>query len=133
MDLRVNINNLGRVVKGVYQRRMTAPQARPPPIASVTRRSPGLIWPRSRPTESASGIDAAENAAKMVDAIRIGAKNGATYYFAPEMSLLLDRNRLRAAPSILAETENSWLPMLTRAAALRAANVPAAMRPLCLK
>jgi len=43
-----------------YQRSTTAPQARPPPMASVTIRSPSLIWPRSLPTERASGMEAAE-------------------------------------------------------------------------
>ena len=43
-----------------YQRRMTEPQANPPPIASVTIRSPCLIWPLDAPTLSASGIEAAE-------------------------------------------------------------------------
>ena len=42
-----------------YQRITTDPQANPPPIASATRRSPGLILPCSTPTERASGIDAA--------------------------------------------------------------------------
>jgi predicted amidohydrolase len=64
-----------------------------------------------------SGIDPAENAAKMVEAIRASAENGAAFYFAPEMSLLLDRDRQRAAPSIVAEADNSWLVQLTKAAA----------------
>ncbi len=59
-EMRVNNNGLGRAVDAHYQRRTTDPQARPPPIASVTRRSPWWIWPRALPTESASGIEAAE-------------------------------------------------------------------------
>jgi deaminated glutathione amidase len=64
-----------------------------------------------------SGIDPAENAAKMADVIRNAASQGASFYFAPEMSLLLDRDRQRASSSISTQTENPWLPPLADAAA----------------
>jgi deaminated glutathione amidase len=63
-----------------------------------------------------SGIDPANNAANMVEAIRRAADAGAGFYFAPEMSLLLDRNRKRAAASITTEEASRWLPMLREAA-----------------
>jgi deaminated glutathione amidase len=63
-----------------------------------------------------SGIDAAANAATMVEAIGAAAAAGAGFYFAPEMSLLLDRNRKRAAASIATEEASRWLPSLQEAA-----------------
>lgn len=63
-----------------------------------------------------SGIDAASNASTMVKAIGKAADAGADFYFAPEMSLLLDRNRKRAAASITTEEANRWLPKLCKAA-----------------
>jgi deaminated glutathione amidase len=63
-----------------------------------------------------SGIDPNENAAAMVAAIGEAARNGAAFYFAPEMSLLLDRDRKRAAVSIVAEIDNQWLPAISAAA-----------------
>jgi hypothetical protein len=50
-----------RNTASLYQRSTTAPQASPPPIASVSSRSPGLK-PRfhAAATDSASGIEAAE-------------------------------------------------------------------------
>jgi deaminated glutathione amidase len=63
-----------------------------------------------------SGVDAAMNAESMGAAIRAAADNGATFYFAPEMSLLLDRDRKRAASSIYAERDNPWLPAICDAA-----------------
>lgn len=63
-----------------------------------------------------SGVDPATNAATMVEAIGKAADAGAAFYFAPEMSLLLDRNRTRAAAAITAEDANRWLPKLCGAA-----------------
>jgi predicted amidohydrolase len=63
-----------------------------------------------------SGIDPAENAAKMVAAIRESADNGASFYFTPEMALLLDRNRVRASEHIFAETDNRWIGEICSAA-----------------
>jgi deaminated glutathione amidase len=56
-----------------------------------------------------STTSAAANALSMQRAIRAAADAGATFYFAPEMSLLLDRDRKRAAASICAESDNQWL------------------------
>jgi deaminated glutathione amidase len=64
-----------------------------------------------------SGINPAENARKMVAMIRIAAANGAVFCFAPEMSLLLDRDRKRATSSIFSERDNPWLILLAKAAA----------------
>jgi deaminated glutathione amidase len=63
-----------------------------------------------------SGIDPATNAANMVEAIGKAADAGSGFYFAPEMSLLLDSNRKRAAASITTEEASRWLPMLCEAA-----------------
>ena len=49
------------LLQGIDHHRMTiAPQAKPPPIALVMRRSFTLILPLDLATERASGIDAAE-------------------------------------------------------------------------
>lgn len=64
-----------------------------------------------------SGISSAENAANMITAIRESADNGALFYFAPEMSLLLDRDRRRAGTLISSEADNPWLLRLFKAAA----------------
>jgi predicted amidohydrolase len=53
----------------------------------------------------------------MVDAIKDAGSKGAQFYFAPEMALLLDRNRDRAASQICGEDENPYIPVLQRAAA----------------
>jgi deaminated glutathione amidase len=63
-----------------------------------------------------SGIDANDNASSMMKAIRDAAAAGAGFYFAPEMSLMLDRDRPRAAASIVSEKDNPWLPMFFDAA-----------------
>jgi deaminated glutathione amidase len=47
-----------------------------------------------------SGIDAAANAATIIDAVAEAAAGGAAVLFTPEMALLLDRGRARAAPSV---------------------------------
>jgi deaminated glutathione amidase len=56
-----------------------------------------------------SSADPAENAQKMAEAIRDSASTGASFYFAPEMSLLLDRDRKRAALSVAGEADNRFL------------------------
>jgi deaminated glutathione amidase len=63
-----------------------------------------------------SGINPDENVAAMAAAIGEAAANGSTFYFAPEMSLLLDRDRKRAAASIVAESDNHWLQAISAAA-----------------
>lgn len=64
-----------------------------------------------------SGINPAANVTEMVRVIRESAESGASFYFAPEMSLLLDRDRNRAASSISIESKNAYLPLLASAAA----------------
>lgn len=56
-----------------------------------------------------SGIYASENIVKIETGITASAEKGACIYFAPEMSFLIDRDRLRAAESIVIESENPWL------------------------
>ena len=59
--------------------------------------------------QMSSGINPAQNAQIMNDAIYQAASEGALMYFAPEMSILLDRDRNRAAASIVAEIANPAL------------------------
>ncbi|MBD3728470.1 MAG: carbon-nitrogen hydrolase family protein [Sphingomonadales bacterium] len=56
-----------------------------------------------------SGIDPAENAAVLADAIERAAGEGAEILFTPEMTGLLDRDRKRAAEHIVPEGENPVL------------------------
>jgi deaminated glutathione amidase len=60
-----------------------------------------------------SGIDSNRNLSQMVDAIKQAAQAGASIYFAPEMALLIDRDRKRATEQIFAEVENPWLAKLS--------------------
>jgi deaminated glutathione amidase len=64
-----------------------------------------------------SGIDPAENTQKMIDGIVAAGRHGGCMYFAPEMSVLLDRDRKRANASIKAEAGNAWLDTICNAAA----------------
>ncbi len=64
-----------------------------------------------------SGIDPAVYARAMTDAIAAAAIAGATMIFTPEMSGLLDRDRRRAAASIVGETEDRVLAAVCGAAA----------------
>ncbi len=64
-----------------------------------------------------SGIDPAANAATLVDTVARAAGEGAAMLFTPEMSGLLDRNRKRAAPHIVAEVDNPVLEAVRDAAA----------------
>jgi predicted amidohydrolase len=63
-----------------------------------------------------TGIDPAQNAAEIVAAIGAAKAGGAEMLFTPEMSGLLDRDRARAAPSIVPETENMVLRAVCDAA-----------------
>jgi deaminated glutathione amidase len=63
-----------------------------------------------------SSTDPIQNAVDMVAAIQEAAANGAQMYFAPEMALLLDRNRMRAAPHIVDEAANLHLKQLQETA-----------------
>ena len=47
-----------------------------------------------------SGIDPERNVLAMVNAITRSAEAGAAMYFAPEMSIIIDRDRVRAAGRI---------------------------------
>jgi predicted amidohydrolase len=64
-----------------------------------------------------SGIDPAANADALVAAIGAATMGGAAMLFTPEMSGLLDRDRTRAAPHIVAEADNPVLAAAREAAA----------------
>ncbi|KPF91274.1 nitrilase [Novosphingobium sp. AAP83] len=63
-----------------------------------------------------SGIDQQANAAAIVDAAKQAAGEGAAMLFTPEMCGLLDRNRKRATPAIVAEADNPVLGAAQQAA-----------------
>ncbi len=67
--------------------------------------------------QSCTGIDPAANAAGLVSAVREAADGGADMLFTPEMSGLLDRDRARAAPRLLAEADDRVLAVVREAAA----------------
>ena len=64
-----------------------------------------------------STIDPMHNASDMADAIASAAENGAVMYFAPEMSLLVDRDRARAREFIVSDSHSNALQILIAAAA----------------
>ncbi len=64
-----------------------------------------------------SGIDPGENAAALVTAIGAASMGGASMMFTPEMSGLIDRDRGRAANSIVTEGEDRVLAAVRDAAA----------------
>ncbi|WP_341711993.1 carbon-nitrogen hydrolase family protein [Erythrobacter sp.] len=64
-----------------------------------------------------AGIDPHANAAVLADAIADAAGEGAAMLFTPEMSGLLDRDRKRAAASIVAEEDSTPLQRAREAAA----------------
>jgi len=66
-----------------------------------------------------SGIDPAANAAVLVGAIDAAARGGAAMLFTPEMSGLIDRDRDRAAPHVVAEEANPVLQAVRATAADR--------------
>lgn len=66
-----------------------------------------------------SGVDLMKNATNMTDAIYQASASGAVMYFAPEMSILLDRQRERAAAHIVAESDNEAIKMVVDAAKKR--------------
>lgn len=72
--------------------------------------------PRIAILQMTSGIDPAENAAAIVAAVSAAKAGGAQILFTPEMSGLLDRDRKRAAPSIVPESENTVLAAVCNAA-----------------
>ncbi|MDL2352609.1 MAG: carbon-nitrogen hydrolase family protein [Pseudomonadota bacterium] len=64
-----------------------------------------------------SGIDPAANAAAIVQAVNAAAMGGASMLFTPEMSALIDRDRIRATPQIVGEDESPVLEAVRNAAA----------------
>jgi predicted amidohydrolase len=62
-------------------------------------------------------VDPAANAAALVDAVRQAKAGGAAMLFTPEMSGLLDRDRKRAAASIVREEDDPVLAAVRTAAA----------------
>ena len=64
-----------------------------------------------------SGIDPAANAATLVAAVAEAAAGGAAMLFTPEMSGLIDRDRVRAKASIVAEEDDQVLAAVRNAAA----------------
>jgi len=63
-----------------------------------------------------SGIDLQSNVEIMIKAIGEASKNGAKTYFAPEMSLYLDKNRKRAQQNIKKASNHPALKQLCKAA-----------------
>ena len=64
-----------------------------------------------------SGVDPLRNADDMKIAITAAARDGATMYFAPEMSILIDRDRARSQSSISIEEQTAALQVIGDAAA----------------
>jgi predicted amidohydrolase len=64
-----------------------------------------------------STIDPMRNASDMADAIASAAENGAAMYFAPEMAIMVDRDRARARKYMANESHNMALQSLLAAAA----------------
>ena len=81
--------------------------------------------------QTTTGIDPAAEARWLADGIADLAARGAQLIFTPEMSGLLDRDRARAAPHIVAEADNVVLAAVREAA--RAAGVWVQLGSLALK
>ena len=64
-----------------------------------------------------SGIDPEANFARIADAARTAAGEGAAMLFTPEMALLLDRDRARSAPHITAQAVSPFVPRFAALAA----------------
>lgn len=64
-----------------------------------------------------AGIDPAVNAATLTDAVRDAAAGSAAMLFTPEMSGLIDRDRVRATKAIVGEQADAVLRAVTAAAA----------------
>lgn len=73
--------------------------------------------PKVAVLQMTSGIDPEANFAAIADAARKAAFEGAAILFTPEMSLLLDRNRARAAAHITAQGQSSFVPRFASLAA----------------
>lgn len=72
--------------------------------------------PRIAILQMTTGIDPAENATAIVAAVAEAKSGGAEILFTPEMCGLLDRDRARAGPKIVAESENPVLAAVRDAA-----------------
>jgi deaminated glutathione amidase len=68
--------------------------------------------PRIAVFQMCSGIDPGRNFDSIRDAAYAARKGGAEMLFTPEMSLLLDRNRTRAAEHIVPQDESHYVAML---------------------
>lgn len=66
--------------------------------------------------QTTTGIDPAANAAALVAGVSEAAAGGAAMLFTPEMSGLLDRDRERAAPNVVAEEASPVLAAVREAA-----------------
>ncbi len=64
-----------------------------------------------------AGFDPADNSAVLIQAVRDAKAGGADILFTPEMSNMLDRNRVRAAETIRSEAEDLVLAEVRSAAA----------------
>ena len=66
--------------------------------------------------QATTGIDPAVNATSLCNATRRAAEGGAQMLFTPEMSGLLDRNRVRATSNVVSEGDNEVLRQVRDAA-----------------
>ena len=73
--------------------------------------------PKIAVLQMTSGIDPEANFGTIADAARKAAGEGAAMLFTPEMSLLLDRNRARAAAHILPQDHSPFVPRFAALAA----------------
>ncbi|WP_140230987.1 carbon-nitrogen hydrolase family protein [Sphingomonas japonica] len=73
--------------------------------------------PTAALVQMTAGIDPRDNAATLSSAIARAAEGGAAMVFTPEMSNLVDRDRARAAASIVAEADDRALAAVREAAA----------------
>lgn len=64
-----------------------------------------------------SGTDPPRNAIVMATAINTAARDGAVMYFAPEMAILIDRDRARSQATIKVEAQTAALQAICEAAA----------------
>jgi predicted amidohydrolase len=73
--------------------------------------------PRIAVLQMTSGIDPEANFAAIAEAARTAAGEGAAMLFTPEMSLLLDRDRKRAAAHIVTQDQSPYVPRFAALAA----------------
>lgn len=77
---------------------------------------PAPAFPKVALLQMTSGVDPEANCAVICDALKAAAGQGAGMLFAPEMSLLLDRDRERSAQHIGAEDGDLYVTLLCNAA-----------------